>query len=62
MKVFTLILLQCVEFSGSRQNLPQQLTSTFFLFVGSTEDTENVFDDALAHVESICKVLDTDLY
>ena len=61
MKVFTLILLQCVEFSGSRQNLPQQLTSTF-LFVGSTEDTENAFDDALAHVESICKVLDTDLY
>ena len=44
------------------QDLPQQLTSTCFLFVGSTKDTENAFDDALAYLESICKVLDTDLY
>ena len=44
------------------QDLPQQLTSTCFLFVGSTKDTENAFHDALAHLESICKVLDTDLY
>ena len=44
------------------QDLPQQLTSTCFLFVGSTKDTENAFHDALAHLESICKVLGTDLY
>ena len=44
------------------QDLPQQLTSTCFLFVGSTKDTENACDDALAHLESICKVLGTDLY
>lgn len=44
------------------QDLPQQLTSTFFIFVGNTNATENAFDDALAHLESICKVLDTDSY
>ena len=52
-KVFRILLVQ---------DLPQQLTSTCFLFVGSTKDTENAFDDALAHLESICKVLDTNLY